>query len=121
CVATVLKAVLHTGTELHTIAHFGRKTSAVLRTALTLGAPPLFDGIKCSVPGCDRRYYLEQDHIDPVANGGLTALANMRPLCWLHHQMKTEQDRNAGRLRGNHRRTSKAGKPGKRPKGPDPP
>jgi len=52
-----LKAVLHNGTELHTIAHFGRKTSAVLRTALTLGAPPHFDGIKCSVPGCDRRYY----------------------------------------------------------------
>jgi len=99
-----LKAVLHDGTSIHTIAHFGRKSSAVLRTALTLGAPPRFNGIKCSVPGCDRRYYLEQDHIDPVANGGITALANMRPLCWLHHVMKTEQDRKAGRL----------GKPGKR-------
>ena len=124
-----LKAVLHNGTELHTIAHFGRKTSAVLRTALTLGAPPHFDGIKCSVPGCDRRYYLEQDHIDPVANGGLTALANMRPLCWLHHLIKTEQDRNAGRLRGaqpkqvKRVRRVKGVKRRKRPRidGPDPP
>jgi uncharacterized protein DUF222 len=118
-----LKAVLHDGTEMHTIAHFGRKTSAVLRTALTLGAPPLFDGIKCSVPGCDRRYYLEQDHIDPVANGGLTASANMRPLCWLHHLMKTEEDRKAGRLRGKQHKQVKRVKRRKRSStdGPDPP
>ena len=32
-----LKAVLHTGTELHTIAHFGRRWPAKLRTALELG------------------------------------------------------------------------------------
>ena len=95
-----LKAVLHTGTEIHTVAHFGRKTSAVLRTALTLGAPPLFAGITCSVPGCDRQYYLELDHIDPVANGGPTALWNIEPLCWPHHQMKTQRDRKSGLLRG---------------------
>jgi hypothetical protein len=110
-----LKAVLHDGTELHTIAHFGRKTSALLRSALMLGAPPLFDGIKCSVPGCERRYYLEQDHIDPVANDGLTSFTNLRPLCWPHHQMKTEQDRKAGLLGGKRR------KRGQRARGPDPP
>jgi hypothetical protein len=113
-----LRAVLHDGTELHTIAHFGRKSSAVLRSALMLGAPPVFDGIKCSVPGCDRRYYLENDHIDPVANGGLTALRNLRPLCWPHHQIKTEQDRKAGRLRDKGGKTAKTGR---RPRGPDPP
>ena len=112
-----LKAVLHDGTDIHTIAHFGRKTRAVLRTALTLGAPPHFDGIKCSVPGCDRRYYLEQDHIDPVANGGLTSFENLRPLCWLHHLIKTEQDRKAGLLRGKRRTRRKR----PRPEGPDPP
>jgi hypothetical protein len=110
-----LKAVLHDGTAIHTIAHFGRKTSAVLRTALTLGAPPLFDGITCSVSGCDRRLGLEQDHIDPVANGGPTAYRNMGPLCWLHHQMKTEEDRRAGRLGGARGRRKKP------PGGPDPP
>jgi Domain of unknown function (DUF222) len=38
-----LKGVLHTGTQIHTIAHFGRKCPAVLRTALELGAPPDFN------------------------------------------------------------------------------
>lgn len=95
-----LKAVLHTGTEIHTIAHFGRKTSAVLRTALMLAAPPVFDGVTCSVPGCDRRYGLEQDHLDPVANGGVTSFANIRPKCKPHHWIKTEEDRRAGLLRG---------------------
>ena len=46
-----LKAVLHDATEIHTVAHFGRKTSAVLRTALTLGAPPVFDGIGAQCRG----------------------------------------------------------------------
>ena len=94
-----LKAVLHTGTELHTIAHFGRRYSAVLRTALDLGPPPEFNGTMCTAPECDRRYHLQKDHIDPVANGGETSYANNQPLCWVHHQIKTEQDRKAGRLR----------------------
>ena len=115
-----LKAVLHSGPEIQTVAHFGRRTSAVLRTALTLGAPPRFEGIQCSVPGCDRQYYLEQDHIDPVDNGGLTAFDNLQPLCWVHHHVKTEQDRRAGRIRGRERRPVK-----RRVKlgaaGPDPP
>ena len=50
-----LKAVLHDGTEIHTIAHFGRKYPAVLRTALDLGGPPYFNGNVCAAPGCDRR------------------------------------------------------------------
>ena len=93
-----LKAVLHDGVKIDTIAHFGRKTPAVLRTALLLGAPPVFDGISCASPGCDRQYYLEQDHVDPVASGGPTSFENFRPLCWPHHQVKTEQDRKAGLL-----------------------
>jgi hypothetical protein len=103
-----LKAVLHDGVKIDTIAHFGRKTPAVLRTALQLGAPPVFPGLKCSQPSCDRRYHLEFDHIDPVANDGPTAYANLEPLCWPHHQMKTLRDRKAGLLRG-------------KPRGPDPP
>jgi hypothetical protein len=103
-----LKAVLHDGVKIDTIAHFGRKTPAVLRTALQLGAPPVFQGLKCSQPSCDRRYHLEFDHIDPVANDGPTAYANLEPLCWPHHQMKTLRDRQAGLLRA-------------KPRGPDPP
>jgi len=94
-----LKAVLHDGTEIHTIAHFGRKYPAVLRTALDLGGPPDFNGNVCAAPGCGRRYHLQRDHIDPVANGGLTSYANNQLLCPPDHRIKTEQDRKAGLLR----------------------
>ena len=46
-----LKAVLHDGVAIHSIAHFGRRYPAILRTALTLGAPPDFEGRICSEPG----------------------------------------------------------------------
>ncbi len=98
-----LKAVLHTGVAIHTIAHFGRRYPAVLRTALMLGAPPDFDGRICSEPGCDRRYHLEHDHIDPCANGGQTSFANLGSPCWPHHRIKTERDRKAGLLPGKPR------------------
>ncbi|HEV8627989.1 MAG TPA: HNH endonuclease signature motif containing protein, partial [Acidimicrobiia bacterium] len=94
-----LKAVLHDGTEIHTIAHFGRKYPAVLRTALELGAPPDFNGNVCAAPGCDRCYHLQHDHIDPVANGGLTSYLNNQALCPPNHRIKTEHDRKAGLLR----------------------
>jgi len=103
-----LKAVLHTGTEIHTIAHYGRRYPAVLRTALELGAPPDFSGTVCAAPGCDRRYHLQNDHIDPVANDGLTSYANHQPLCPQDHRLKTERDRKAGLLNR------------KKPRGPDP-
>jgi hypothetical protein len=103
-----LKAVLHDGTELHTIAHFGRRYPAVLKTALDLGGPPEFNGNVCAAPGCDRTYHLQKDHINPVANGGLTSYGNNQPLCPLDHRIKTERDRKAGLLRR------------KKPPGPDP-
>jgi len=96
-----LKAVLHTGTELHTIAHLGRKYPAVLRTALELGAPPEFNGNVCAAPGCDRQYHLQRDHIDPVANDGLTSYLNNQWLCPTDHRIKTERDHKAGLLRRN--------------------
>jgi len=94
-----LKAVLHTGTEIHTIAHFGRRYPAVLRTALELGAPPDFNGNVCADPNCDRHYHLQRDHIEPVANGGLTTYLNNQMLCPPDHRIKTERDRKAGLLR----------------------
>jgi hypothetical protein len=94
-----LKAVLHDGTDIHSIAHFGRRYPAVLRTALDLGAPPDFKGAVCADPNCDRSYHLQRDHIDPVANGGLTSYANNQLLCPPNHRIKTNQDRKAGLLR----------------------
>jgi len=96
-----LKAVLHTGTEIHTIAHFGRRYPAVLQTALDLGAPPRFNGTVCAAPGCVRRHHLQRDHIDPVANAGETSYANSQLLCPPDHRLKTERDRRAGLLHGS--------------------
>jgi hypothetical protein len=95
-----VEAVLHDGIEIQLVAHHGRRRPAQLQTALELGPAPLFEGVTCAEPGCDRRYGLQWDHKDPCANGGLTTLTNIQPLCTPHHVEKTERDRRAGLLRG---------------------
>ncbi len=93
-----IKAVLHDGEAIATVKHFGRHIKAELRTALELGAPPGFAGTVCAELGCGRRYGLEWDHVDPLANHGPTSYTNLQPRCWPHHREKTERDREAGRL-----------------------
>jgi hypothetical protein len=95
-----LKAVIHDGVSILTVKHFGRHIPAELRTALALGALPDLDGVVCSEEGCDRRYGLEWDHDNPVANGGETSYDNLGPKCGPHHWDKTERDRKAGRHGG---------------------
>lgn len=92
-----VKAVLHDGVRIETVKHFGRHIPVELRTALDLGAPPDFDGTVCA-DGCGRRYHLQWDHRDPVANRGPTSYDNLQPLCWDCHAQKTETDRKAGLL-----------------------
>ena len=93
-----LKVVVHDGVRIDTVVHLGRHIRAELRTALELGSPPDFDGVECIEEGCGRRYGLEWDHVDPVANGGPTSFENLHPRCWPHHRAKTERDRQAGLL-----------------------
>lgn len=92
-----VKAVTHDGVRIDTVKHFGRHIPVELRTALDLGIPPDFDGTVCA-DGCGRRYGLEWDHVNPVANRGPTSLANLAPRCWSCHHDKTERDRKAGLL-----------------------
>jgi hypothetical protein len=107
-----LKVVLHDGTDISTVCHLGRHIDAALRTALELGPPPDFDGVVCSVEGCGRRYGLEWDHEDPVANRGPTSYTNLnRPKCWPHHQEKTARDRRAGLLDGVIQKLEERGPP----------
>ena len=94
-----LKAVLHDGVAIHTLKHFGRHLRAELRSALDLGPVPAFTGAQCA--DCGRRFGLEYDHINPVANNGETSLSNVRALCWQDHKAKTERDRQAGLLGPN--------------------
>jgi len=105
-----LKAVLHDGVRIDTVAHLGRYMSAELRTALELGGVPHFEGKECVELGCGRRYGLEWDHDDPVANHGPTSFDNLKARCWPHHQEKTERDRQAGLL-GPFRRDLAANRP----------
>ena len=94
------KAVVHDGVAIRTVAHLGRHIPVHLRTALDLGPLPALDGVRCSEEGCGRRYGLEWDHVDPVANGGITSFDNLAPRCRPHHVEKTERDRRAGLLSG---------------------
>jgi hypothetical protein len=92
-----VKAVVHDGTKVDTIVHYGRRRPALLQSVLDLGPPPDFDGVECAKESCDRRI-VQWDHIDPVANGGPTSEENSQPLCPVHHWEKTERDRAAGLL-----------------------
>lgn len=94
-----VKAVVHDGTRIETVAHFGRHLPATLRTALDLGPVPAFSGRECV--DCGSRYGLEYDHVDPVANHGPTSYDNLEARCWKDHQAKTERDRRAGLLGPN--------------------
>jgi hypothetical protein len=100
-----VKVVLHRGTKVDTIIHYGRRRPTVLQTILDLGDPPDFDGAACADEGCDRRFGLEWDHVDPAAHDGPVSFANLQPLCAPHHREKTERDRAAGLLDGNGART----------------
>jgi hypothetical protein len=103
-----VKAVLHDGVCIETVVHHGRHIPAELRTALELGSPPDFEGVSCSEIGCERRYRLEWDHVDPRANRGPTSYDNLQARCWPHHREKTERDRAAGLLSGNGNREERA-------------
>jgi hypothetical protein len=103
----LLKVVLHDGVNIHTVVHYGRRRPAELNTALELGGPPDFDGVTCARLGCDRKYGLQWDHVDPVANDGVTSVENLQPLCWPDHDDKTRRDRAAGLLNGKGKRNRK--------------
>lgn len=94
-----VKAVVHDGVAIHTVRHFGRHLPATLRTALDLGPVPQFSGARCV--DCSKRYGLEWDHVDPVANHGPTSYDNLAARCFGCHGLKTERDRKAGRLGRN--------------------
>jgi hypothetical protein len=98
-----VKVAFHDGVEIQRVKHFGRHLRAELRTALELGPPPSFDGMVCAC-GCGRRYKLQLDHVEPLANRGATCLANLQPRTAREHAEKTEHDRRSGKLRGGGRR-----------------
>ena len=91
-----VNGVLFQGTDIVSIKRFGRRYPAALLTALNLGKPPTFDGRKCV--DCGSGFRPQKDHVNPVANGGMTEIANLQWRCPPCHDLKTEKDRILGKL-----------------------
>jgi hypothetical protein len=82
-----LTALCYDGTDLR---HFKRWTKSVpvpIRTALELGPPADFDGVKCI--DCGNRFRNERDHVEPRNSGGPTATSNLE---WRLRSMPRRQD-----------------------------
>ncbi len=78
-----LTVVIKKGKDILTVARLGRHVPADVMTAL------LVDGRECEVEGCDCRGYLERDHTEDHAKGGLTSYENLGWLCYRHHRLKS--------------------------------
>ncbi len=78
-----LTTVIRKGKDILTVAHLGRHVPAEVMTALVV------DGRECEVEGCNCRGYLERDHRDDHAKGGLTSFENLGWLCYRHHRLKS--------------------------------
>jgi 5-methylcytosine-specific restriction endonuclease McrA len=91
-----LSGVFYDGVDLRHFKRWTRNIPVEVRIALELGPPPTFDGIRCAL--CGNRFRTEIDHVEPHVAGGLASTEDLEPLCWPCHQIKTEQDRKAGKL-----------------------
>jgi hypothetical protein len=79
-----LTAIIKKGRDITTVAHFGRRIPAHLRTAMIVG------GRECDAEGCHNRGYLELDHCEiDFAAGGPAAWWNLDWFCSVDHDRKT--------------------------------
>ena len=92
-----LSGVFYDGKDLRHFKRWSRSRPIEIATALELGEPPAFDGVKCV--DCGNRFRTEFDHVEPHVVGGPNSTTNNKPRCWTCHRAKTERDRRAGKLR----------------------
>jgi hypothetical protein len=78
-----LTAIIKKGTDITTVAHFGRNVPELVQTAKIAG------GHECEAEDCEIHGYLERDHVHDFALGGVTSLANLIWLCYFHHRLKS--------------------------------
>jgi hypothetical protein len=92
-----LTGVSYDGKDLRLMRRWTRNTPIEVLLALELGSPPRFDGIRCV--DCSNRFRTENDHVEPHSALGPASIDNLEPRCWSCHQVKTERDRQAGKLK----------------------
>lgn len=92
-----LNGVLYDGTDLRHFKRWTRNTPVEVRTALELGEPPSFDGVRCV--DCGNSFGIQNDHVEPHVAKGPASTGNFKHRCWPCHQAKTVRDRKAGKLR----------------------
>ena len=76
-------AVLTEGTDVRSVTHFGRRATALMRTALE------WTDQGCAVLGCPNQARLEIDHTEEWARTRHTRLDELDLLCRHHHRQKT--------------------------------
>jgi hypothetical protein len=92
-----LTGLFYDGKDLRQVRRWTRNTPVEVLLALELGNPPNFDGIRCV--DCGNRFKTENDHVEPHSAHGPASVDNLEPRCWSCHQVKTERDRIAGKLK----------------------
>ena len=85
-----LTGLFYDGKDLRHIKRWTRNVPIEVRTALELGDPPDFDGVKCV--DCGNRFRTEFDHVLPHGQKGPASLENLKPRCWSCHREKTKRD-----------------------------
>ncbi|HVJ96985.1 MAG TPA: HNH endonuclease signature motif containing protein, partial [Acidimicrobiia bacterium] len=78
-----LTAIIKKGTDIKTVAHFGRNVPELVQTA------KIVSGHECEAEDCEIHGYLERDHVHDYALGGVTSLANLIWLCYFHNRLKS--------------------------------
>lgn len=90
-----LSALFYDGEDLRQFKRWSRNIPVEVATALELGRPPDFDGVRCV--DCGNHFRTEFDHVKPIHAGGLTSEPNLRPRCYPCHAAKTKRDLEATR------------------------
>jgi 5-methylcytosine-specific restriction endonuclease McrA len=97
-----LNGVFYDGKDLRHFKRWSKHRPREIQTALELGKPPDFDGVKCV--DCGNRFRPEFDHIEPRNAEGPTSEPNLGPRCNPCHKEKTKRDREAGKLKPRKRK-----------------
>ncbi len=80
----LLTVLVEDGQDVRTFARPGRKVTAALAQLVAAR------DATCSITGCGRAARLDNEHGQPVSDGGDSTVENVRGMCRQHHRRKTD-------------------------------